>query len=187
MALRVTHNADQVAALIRQRGDAVRAAVVGELDAAADMAARTMRKKAPKWRTTLTDSIHVEKTGEFERVVATGVGYAKSVELGVRPGGKGLPRFFDPASAEMVAWLRDHAFKGRRTAKVGTRARQAMEIELRDRYEGLAWHVRHHGVKAQPFARSTMDEVRPLARERFRAAVARALSGTGGAPAGGAA
>ncbi len=116
-----------------------------------------MKNRAPKWRTTLTNSIHAEEVSPFEWHVRPGVEYAQAVEDGVKPGGKGLPRWADPEAADIKAWLTSKAFAGRKRARRNSMKAVHEDLELRDRYEGLAWHVRHFGVKAQPYMRPTVE------------------------------
>jgi hypothetical protein len=63
---------------------------------------------------------------------------------------------------------------------MGTRALQTQQTELRDRYEGLAWHVRHFGVKAHPFVEPTAKEMEPVVLRRLDLAVRRVLAARGG-------
>lgn len=150
--------------------------LAGELDVLAQLVARRMRQLAPKFRTQLANSVHIESPGPLIRDIRPGAAYAEAVERGVPAGGKGLPRFFDPRSADMVAWLRTKAFRpGARLGSVGSRRRMSQELELRDRYEGLAWHIRHHGVRAQPFVATTRQQMEPVVRVRLMAAAERAV------------
>jgi hypothetical protein len=180
----------------KRLGTEVRAALEGELDALAQTVARRMKENAPKFRSTLTNSVHVDKTASLAREIAPGVAYAQYVEDGIKPGGKGLPRFFDPKSKSIVDWLesKPHSatvgparLKKKRRPRVGSKARGAVEELLRDRYEGLAWHVRKHGIKAQPFVKKTHDEMEPLVRPRLQAAVQAAMTAVAANRAGGAA
>lgn len=168
--------ARQIVVALEQHGADLEAELGRELDVVAQMAANKMRQRAPKWRSQLTNSIHVEAPEALVREVGPGVGYAEAVERGVKPGGKGLPRFFSPESADIVAWLQSKAFAGQRRARRGSRAMQAAEMALRDRYEGLAWHVRHQGVKAQPFVEPTHREMGPIVLGRMDLAVRRVLA-----------
>ena len=168
---------------LSQFGKDVRSAVASELDVLAAMTARAMKMRAPKFRSTLTNSIYVISTSELEREIAPGVDYAPYVEDGIKPGGKGLPRYMDPQSASILAWLQGHnpsrlvgphPARKRRVRKNSMAAVYA-NLELRDRYEGLAWHVRHYGVRAQPFVKPARDEMEPKVRPRLQAAVRAAM------------
>lgn len=165
---------------LRGHGAAVERAVAGELARLAQETARTMKRLAPKWRSTLTNSIAAIKTGDMAWEIGAHVAHAPYVEDGVKPGGKGLPRFFDPAAKSIVDWLESKAYGGQRKPRMATRALQSRETELRDRYEGLAWHIRHKGVRAQPFVKPAFDELEAKAPERVAAAV-RAVLDRGGA------
>ncbi len=169
-------NARQIVVALEQHGADMEAGVQAELDVLAQMAASKMRQRAPKWRSTLTNSIRVDKPETLVREVRPGAAHAEAMEFGVKPGGKGLPRFFDPASADIVAWLQSKAFAGQRRPKQGSRLMQAAELALRDRYAGLAWHVRRHGVKARPFVEPTRREMEPIVLARMDLAVRRVLA-----------
>jgi hypothetical protein len=143
----------------------------------AEVVARALRAKVAKFRSTTALSIHIEDTSEFEKTVAPGTEYAYYIDRGVKPGGKGLPRFFDPASADIVAWLQTKLRGSARSPARGSKAFQSAEIELRNRYEGLAWHVRHFGVKAQPFIEPTAQELAAPVAAALRAAFLAAATG----------
>lgn len=162
---------------LRGHGAAVERAVAGELARLAQETARTMKRLAPKWRSTLTNSIAANKTGDMAWEIGAHVAYAPYVEDGIKPGGKGLPRFFDPAAKSIVDWLESKAYGGQRKPRMASRAMQSRETELRDRYEGLAWHIRHRGTRAQPFVKPAFDELRANAPERVAAAVRAVLAG----------
>jgi hypothetical protein len=127
----------------------------------------------------LQASIASQQISPLEYEIRPSAAHAPYVEDGVKPGGKGLPRFFDPASASIVQWLQSHPQRGgtaRRTPKFRSKAFQAVNVELRDRYEGLAWHVRHHGVKAQAFVQPTHEAMGPMMLSRLDLAVRRVLA-----------
>lgn len=161
---------------LQGHGAAVQQAVAAELARLAQETARTMKRLAPKFRSTLTNSIAANKTGDMAYEIGAHVGYAPYVEAGVKPGGKGLPRFFDPAAKSAVDWLQSQAFGGRRKPRMASRALQTQELDLRDRYEGLAWHIRHFGTKAQPFVKPAFDELVAMAPDRVAAAVRAVLA-----------
>lgn len=166
----------EVVFAMREHGEDMEREMESELDVLANLAARLMRSKVATWRTLLLKSIAASKPEPMVREVRPGVAYAGAVNDGVKPGGKGLPRFFDPASASIVAWLQSKAFAGAGRARKGTARFTARELELRDRYEGLALHIRHHGVKAQPFVKPTADEMEPVMLRRLDLAVRRVLA-----------
>lgn len=168
-------NLHEVVYAIGKARDGLAPALSAELDVLAQEAARRMRALAPKWRTTLTNSIHVNRPALLVREIRPGTDYAEAVERGVRPGGKGLPRFFDPASRSIVEWLESKAFAGQGRVRRDTARFTARELDLRDRYEGLAWHVRTKGIKAHPFVEPTAKEMEPVVLQRLDAAVARVM------------
>ena len=166
----------QIVFALREHGQDMERELGAELDVIAQLAARRMRQLAAKWRTTLTNSIAVSAPDAMTREIRPGVDYAVQVEDGIKPGGKGLPRFFDPASKSIVDWLESKAFTGQARPRKGTGKFTAREQILRDRYEGLAWHIRHKGVKAQPFVEPTAKEMEPVMLRRIDLAVRRVLA-----------
>lgn len=176
--------AHEVVFALREHGADMERVVADEVAVLAQQAARTMQRLVPKSRSTLWKSIDVRKVGDMAYDVRPTVNYSEFVEYGVKPGGKGLPRFLDPASASIVDWLMSHPSKSGRTfdrsavkkARTGSRVMQAAMLALRDRYEGLAWHVRKHGVRAQPFVAPTAKEMEPLVLRRLNLAVRRVLA-----------
>lgn len=172
--VRGTH---QVVFALRAHGQDVERVIGDELAVLAQMAVRTMRRLAAKGATSaLVKSIKADKVDALAYEIGPHVDYAPFVEDGVKAGGKGLPRFFDPASKSVVEWLQRTAFGGQHKAGMATRALQSAETELRDRYEGLAWHIRHFGVKAKPFVAPTALEMEPLVLARLDLAVRRVLA-----------
>ena len=169
----ITHNAYQIAARIEARGPAVEREVQATLDVESQKVARGVRQRAPKFQSLLTNSVHVDAPEPFTRVIGVAAAHGIYQELGIKPGGKGLPRFFDPASASVVAWLQ---------AKLGgqprarSKARQSYELELRDRYEGLALHIRHKGMKASPFVGPTFEAMREGVSSALMLAVRRGMA-----------
>jgi hypothetical protein len=170
-----TSNVRQVALSVQAEGEGLVRSLVDELARLAQEAVRFMRQKAPKWRSTLTNSIYAEQVSDVEWLVRPGVDYAQAVEEGRRPG-KGLPRWSDPDAADIKAWLTAKAFAGRRRARRNSKAAVRENLELRDRYQGLAWHVRHFGVKASPFVGPTADMMRRQFPARMELAARRYLA-----------
>ena len=160
-------------------------AVNDELEWAAQLIARRMRAKAPKFQSALVNSIRVDSPTEGVKEIRPGVQHAVYMEEGIRPGGKGLPKW-DQASPSVVEWLKKHPFKGKRKPASKSLKAAMGDTELRDRYEALAWHVRHKGVKAQPFVKPAFDELAPLVQSRLQAAVNAAVQAAGGSAGGGA-
>jgi hypothetical protein len=172
----VKHNAYYIVTRLDAKGPAMEREVGAELDVQAQLVARTMRREAPTFQSVLVNSIHVEKPDVMQRLVAPGVDYAQAVHDGVKPG-KGLPRFFDPEANDLVRWLESkvqpHTGKPRR----GTGRFTAAELELRDRYQGLSWHVRLHGTQGNPFVERTVDAMANGVVAALKAAALRGLQG----------
>ena len=171
----VTTNIRQVTIALRSEGEGLLNAVVDELARLAQEAVNFMRMQAPKWRSTLTNSIRADKVSDHEWSIGPGVDYGRAVEEGRGPG-KGLPRWGDPAAADIVAWLTTKVFAGRRRAKRTSMKAVNENLELRDRYQGLAWHVRHKGIKAHPFAAPTLDMMERAFPARLELAARRYLA-----------
>jgi hypothetical protein len=183
----ITHNAHQIGLRLHQRAAGLPAAVQGLLDHWAQRVAVRMKEKAPKFQSTLTNSVRVREEGAYTRFIGPLVAYAQWVEKGRRPG-KGLPRFFDPAAADAQAWLRAHIADEKRglnskwrPGRMGSERRMNEEVELRDRYMAWSRSVKLHGIKAQPFVKPTADEMRPLVVKGLQDGMKTLLAGTGGA------
>ncbi len=165
---------------LREHGEDMDKALTDELSRLAQEAARAMQRLVAKGRSALWASIHVEPVSPTEQHVRPGAAHAWYVEKGVKPGGKGLPRFFDPASASVVDWLRSHPAGGgkvrAKSAPLGSKVMQATNLDLRDRYEGLAWHIRHYGVKAQPFVEPVAKDMETVLPRRMELVVRRVLA-----------
>lgn len=173
--MKVAHNAHVVSARFLARGPAVEKALDAELDVQAQLVARKMREEAPKFQTVLTNSVHVEKPSAMVRLVAPGTDYAEAVHDGVKPG-KGLPRYFDPEAVDIVRWLESKVRGPAKRARRGSARFSAQEVELRDRYQGLSWHVRLFGTEPNPFVDRTHEAMAGSVVAGLKAAVARALN-----------
>ncbi|HYE71574.1 MAG TPA: hypothetical protein VD932_08645 [Aquabacterium sp.] len=181
MAGRNVQGESRVLAAMRQTPADFEREMVGELDASAQLLARRMTARVRRFRSFLGNSVHVRSPEPLVREIGPGMEYALPQEEGVKAGGKGLPKFSDPAAADIVAWLRFRAFSGQRSARRNSMAAVRQDLELRDRYEGLAWHIRHKGVKPGPFVKPAFDELAPAIEQRLRAAGERALQRAGSA------
>lgn len=165
-------NVHQIVFALEQHGRDMEAAVQAELDVLASMANARMRRMAPKFQSHLVDSIQVSTPEPMVREIRPGIEYSAAVEFGVKPGGKGLPKWAK-APQSMLEWLQaSSTTAGPRT---GSRLRDE-SLGLRDRYEGLAWHIRHHGVKPQPFVAPVHEEMKPIVLSRMDLAVRRVLA-----------
>lgn len=174
-------NADAVAVRLRQAGAAVRAELAGEMEIQAGRVAAEMKRQAPKFRSTTTNSVRSDRVSAEEWLIRPHTDYAKWVVHGRRPG-KGLPRFFDPASASIVAWLEEKLRGARRAvsaryrpASRGTARFTAEELELRDRYWMLSRAVKQRGIKPNDFVKRTADQVRGSVPNALLLAVRRGL------------
>lgn len=175
-----TVNAREVMVSLDRLANGVPQAVNDELEVMAQLIARRMRAKAAKFQSALVNSIRVDSPSEGVKEIRPGVQHAVYVEEGVKPGGKGLPKWMDPAAASIKEWLERTVFKGQRKPASNTMKAVMRDLELRDRYEGLAWHIRHKGVRAQPFVKPTYDEMAPMVQQRLQAAVNAAVLAAGG-------
>lgn len=164
-----TTNVHVVSAQMRAQGAGLEQALGAELAVLAQQAAVLMKNRAPKFRSTLANSIHAEQTGPLEWSAGPGVDYAQAVEHGSKPG-NGLPRWSDPEAADIKAWLTSKAFAGRRRARKNTHGALQENLELRDRYQGLSWHVRHFGTKAYPFVAPVAEQMRRIFAGRMEQA-----------------
>jgi len=166
-------NVRQSVVALEQHGADMERAVRDELDVIAGMAAARMRVRAPKFNSTLTDAITVQKVDDLTREVISGAAYTQAVEYGVKPGGKGLPKW-EKRPLDMVRWLEGHA--PTRAPRRRSRVMDAATATLRDRYEAMAWHIRHHGVRAHPFVAPVHEEMKPIVLARMDLAVRRVLA-----------
>lgn len=163
-----TTNVHVVSAQMRAQGAGLEQALGAELAVLAQQAAVLMKNRAPKFESTLANSIRPEKTGEFEWSIGANVDYDRAVEDGRKPG-KGLPRWSDPEAADIKAWLTSKAFAGRSRSRSKSGALKERD-ELRDRYQGLSWHVRHFGTKAHPFVAPVAEQMRRIFAGRMEQA-----------------
>lgn len=191
MATTSVNNQAAVLAAMRRVPAAVEQEVRQELDVCAQLIARTMRRLSQKRATAaaanaftsqLLNSVTVHTTAPLEREISPTADYAVFVERGVKSGGKGLPKFSDPEAADIVGWLRRAAFRGQPRVRRNSMAAVQRNLELRDRYQGLAWHIRRKGVRANPFIARSLEEMAPEIERRMALAVRRGMA-AGGAPA----
>lgn len=175
----VQHNAHEISVFVYQIGPEVERELEGEHTRQVQLVARALRAKAPKFQSILTNSIHVEARGRFEAIVLPGVPYGLYREKGTRPG-RGLPRFTDPAAGDIIRWLESKAFAGQRVPRRNSMKAVRRNLELRDRYQGLSWHVRHFGTKAEPFVEPTAREMAQPVAAALRAAAMRGVEKAGG-------
>ena len=172
-----------IAVALRAHGADAESAAAAALSAEAQRGARDVRRAAPKFQTVLTNSVRVEVVSQLHYRLQVGAGHAAAVEEGRKPG-KGLPRFFDPAAAGVVAWLESKAFAGVALPRKGSKRFAvrfaARELELRDRYMALSRKVKARGIKAQPFFGPVVDGLHRSLPQRVGDAVAAAVARAGG-------
>lgn len=178
---RVVHGIPGLMDAMRRHPGELEREMEGELDVCAQLLGRAMSRRAPKYRSLLALSVRIQSPEPLTRDIGPTASYAGAQEEGVKPGGKGLPRFFDPAAEDIKGWLEKRISGGRRAPRRFSAAAQTANLELRDRYEGLAWHIRHHGVKASPFIEPAFDDQAPSIEKRLIAAAQRAVKLAGGA------
>lgn len=165
----------RIEATFQAHDDGMRRAQEDELAALAQRAARLMKRKAPKFRTGLTNSVIAQRRTPQEWDIGPTAAHALAQEKGRKPG-KGLPRFFDPKAADLVAWLESKAFKSNRSA-LGSAPFRDRELALRDRYMALSRHAKFKGLRATPFVEPTAREMEPVFRQRMQAVTVRYTQG----------
>ena len=170
-----TTNIREVTIAMRAEGEGLLNALVDELSKLAQEAVVFMKRQAPTWRSQLVNTMRADKVSADEWHIGHGADYGQAVEEGRAPG-KGLPRWNDPAAADIVAWLTTKVFAGRRRARSTSMKAVHENLELRDRYQGLAWHVRHKGIKAHPFAAPTLEMMERAFPARLELAARRYLA-----------
>lgn len=183
MITEIYTNASGSAVRLRAFAAALQPELRAERAGLAQVVAQRMRLKAPKGaRSTLANSVRAEEESADAHLVRPMTNYAKWVEGGRKPG-KGLPRFFDPAASGAVAWLEMNLRTARvkanpkyHKARIGSRRRQAEELELRDAYMAWSRAVKLRGIKAQPFVKPTADEMQGPVVQGLLAAVRRAAA-----------
>ncbi len=178
-----TTNIREVTIAMRAEGEGLLNALVDELSKLAQEAVVFMKRQAEKRESPLViggfgllvESIHQSRLSHQEWEIGAGADYAIAVEEGRRPG-KGLPRWSDPAATNIKAWLESKVFRGVRRARSTSMKAVHENLELRDRYQGLAWHVRHKGIKAHPFAAPTLEMMERAFPARLELAARRYLA-----------
>lgn len=169
---------------LREHGQDVEREVQDELAKVAGKGVNMMRLLAAKrTNSTLGNSIKEDKIDANTWELGPHTDYARHVEDGVKPGGKGLPKYMGDvgASHRIVQWLRTTAYNGVHKPRKGSAALQRQDKDLRNRYFGLAQHIRRFGVKANPFVAPTVDALEPVLLHSLDLAVRRALGKRGAA------
>ena len=176
--------AHQVVAALVQHGQDVEAAALAELERVAKEGADQMRRLAPKWRSTLVQSIRVYQPSEAVREIRPGAAYAEAVEFGRRPG-KGAPWFDSAQAGDLRAWLADHMPRAQGQRRGLARVLDG-EDALRQRYLAMSRHMKRHGLRARPFVGPVAQELQVVLPQRVALAVKRAMAARAGAGGGGA-
>ena len=175
---------------LREHGQDVEREVQDELAKVASKGAAMMKNfanrrsgKTPGGFGTLVQSIKPDQVDAATWELGPHTDYARHVEDGVKPGGKGLPKYMGDvgASHSIVQWLRTTAYNGVHKPRKGSAALQRQDKDLRNRYFGLAQHIRRFGVKANPFVAPTVDALEPVLLSSLDLAVRRALGKRGAA------
>ena len=160
------HNVQRVTQLVMAEGDGLVQALMDEMQDVAQEMVRLLKLRAPTFRGNLRHVVRADRRDPERWQVGAYAPYAQAVEEGRGPG-KSLPRWSDPAAADIKAWLTSKVFKGRKRARKGTMGVVREDLELRDRYQGLVWHVRRKGLKAHPFFRPTAEQISRVFPQRM--------------------
>lgn len=158
--IRFTIDADRAIAAFATAPEVMRRHVDGGLEEAAQYVAREAKRRAPKFQSTLTNSIRAERVTEGLRpdVLAwqarTGVNYARYVEEGIGPMLNSPPGF----SNGLLEWLK---------AKFSP----ADEKALQDLYWAVAFAIQRRGIKPRPYMAPAMQASEARVRQVLRQAV----------------
>lgn len=160
----ITHNAPEVAAALAKVPERAQREIGGAIARGAVEVANEMKRRAPKFRSTLTNSIIAIEKGPMEwHVSPRGVRYGWYVEGGTTGGGQ-------PTLREMIQWVR---LKGIQPRIPGMGQSELAALIRRRIAQG--------GIKASPFAQPALEAKQSRLNELVRAAAQRALAG-GAAP-----
>lgn len=158
--IRFTIDADRAIAAFAKAPEVMRRHVDGGLEEAAQYVAREAKRRAPKFQSTLTNSIRAERVTEGLRpdVLAwqarTGVNYARYVEEGIGP------MLNDPpgVSNGLLEWLK---------AKFSPESEKA----LQDIYWAVAFAIQRRGIKPRPYMAPAMQASEARVRQVLRQSV----------------
>lgn len=157
--LTVDHNIAGIAAALRAAPGKFLSATSQEIKRGSQELANRMKRKAPKFHTELTNAILPVAVAPLEHHVRAGKTYATYVEDGTEGGG------IAPI-ATLEQWIKA---KG-----ITPRAPNTTPLQLAFL---IQQGIRHHGSKAQPFAKPALDEVRPLMIARYRDRLTAVIAG----------
>ena len=156
----VTHNAAEVAQALAQVPERATKEIGGALGRGAVELANEMKARAPKFRTTLTNSILAIERGPLEWVVSPrGVRYGAYVEEGTGEGGR-------PTLREMLQWIQLKRIEPR-TPGMSQRSLAALIRML----------IAKRGIRPQPFAAPALEAKGERIAQLVREAAQRALAG----------
>lgn len=158
----ISSNAPQIADALAKVPELTLQNLDGALARGAIEVADEARRRAPKYRSELTNSIIPERKALVEHIVRANAGYARYVEEGTGKGGW-APR------GEMLAWVK---------------AKGIQPHDPRMSLETLASLIRmriaQHGIKKNPFFFASLEAKRPRLDELVHDAAQDALDHAGG-------
>ena len=124
--------------------------VEGGLDWAAAVVAVAARKKAPALFGTLAQSILAVREESLQRVVRSGVKYARYVEEGTGPAA-GHARYYPNPDALVEVLRASPNSRGYKWAKKGSKKRGGQDVELWLRSRAWAMAIYAKGTRPHPF------------------------------------
>jgi hypothetical protein len=157
MDIQIIHNAGDIAEAVAKKPEAVLREVDKALERGAIEVSREARRRAPKFRTELTNSIQIDAR-TLEYTIRANAGYAAYREQGTGPGGR-------PPLKEMLDWIR---------------LKRITPADPRMTVRGLAHLLRRSiarkGSQATPFFRPALEAKRDRLTELVEAGAAKGLA-----------
>lgn len=154
MKIEISHDLTAQAQALEAYPEILRRNVLAMLDRGALAVRDEAARLAPKAFTTLTESIKVRVTGEFERTVEPDraddpdMNYAEYVERGTGPAiGRGR---YMPDPETLMAYIK-RVSGIRLSGKRGSPKRARQDQEVHDRAWALARYIYWHGTKPHPY------------------------------------
>lgn len=157
MEIKVVHNAGVIADAIARKPEQVLPAVDKALFRGAIEVADEAKRRAPKYRSLLTNSIQI-RAKPLEYTIVAAAKYAAAVEGGSKPGGR-------PSLREMLAWVTLKRIVPRTPGM--TRRSLAALIRMR---------IAQQGIKAQPFFLPALEAKRSRLTELVEGAARAGLA-----------
>lgn len=176
--VKLTHTIDNRAALqgLTRLPDAVVAEADAELGAIAEVGAAEMKRVIARngstARSVLVNSVSARQLAMMHWWVGPGVNYARAVNEGTGPAA-GKPNYM-PNPEHLEDYVRQRG-RIRMGGKPGSRRRNAVLREIRDRAWGLAVHIWHHGTQPHNFVTPTAEHLQAILPARMAAAVDRGI------------